>query len=62
MLKVSIQFFGKEKEALIDSTTQEKNTTYPTDTKLHKKVIERINKIAKQEGIILHQTYTRTLK
>jgi len=65
LLKVSIQLFGKEAEedeVLVDSTPQEKNITYPTDAKLHKKIIERINKIAKQEGIVLRQTYTRTLK
>lgn len=65
LLKISIQLFGneaKEKEVLIDSTVQEKNITYPTDAKLHKRVIEKVNKIAKQEGIILRQTYTRTLK
>jgi len=65
LLKVSIQLFGKEaqeKEVLIDSTVQEKNITYPTDAKLHKHIIEKVNKIAKQEEIILRQTYTRTLK
>ena len=65
LLKVSIQLFGKEaeeNEILVDSTAQEKNITYPTDAKLHKSIIKRINKIAKQEGIILRQTYTRTLK
>ena len=65
LLKVSIQLFGKEaqeKEVLIDSTVQEKNITYPTDAKQHKRVIEKVNKIAKQEGITLRQTYTRTLK
>ncbi|TRX59833.1 IS5 family transposase [Carboxylicivirga sp. M1479] len=65
LLKLSIHLFGKEaqeKEVLIDSTVQEKNITYPTDAKLHKRVIEKVNKIAKQEGIVLRQTYTRTLK
>ena len=65
LLKVSIQLFGKEaqeKEVLIDSTVQEKNITYPTDAKLHKLIIERVNKTAKQERIILRQTYTITLK
>lgn len=65
LLKVSIQLFGKEareKEVLIDSTVQEKNITYPSDAKLHKRIIEKVNKIAKQEGITLRQTYTRTLK
>jgi IS5 family transposase len=65
LLKVSVQLFGQEaqeKEVLIDSTVQEKNITYPTDAKLHKRIIEKINQIAKQEGISLRQTYTRTLK
>lgn len=65
LLKVSVQLFGKEaqeKEVLIDSTVQEKNITYPTDAKLHERIIERVNKIAKQKGIPLRQTYTRTLK
>ncbi|MFK5893665.1 MAG: IS5 family transposase [Pseudomonadota bacterium] len=65
LLKVSVQLFGKEaqeKEVLIDSTVQEKNITYPTDAKQHKRIIEKVNKIAKQEGITLRQTYTRTLK
>lgn len=44
------------------STVQEKNITYPTDAKLHKRIIEKVNKIAQQEGITLRQTYTRTLK
>ena len=64
-MKVSIQLFGKEaqeKEVLIDSTVQEKNITYPTGAKQHKRIIEKVNKIAKQEGITLRQTYTRTLK
>jgi IS5 family transposase len=65
LLKISIQLFGKEaqeKEVLIDSTVQEKNITYPTDAKLHKRIIDKVNKIAKQESIVLRQTYTRTLK
>jgi transposase, IS5 family len=65
LLKASVQLFGKEaqeKEVLVDSTVQEKNITYPTDAKLHKRVIDKVNKIAQQEGIVLRQTYTRTLK
>lgn len=65
LLKVSVQLFGKqaqEKEVLVDSTVQEKNITYPTDAKQYKRIIETVNKIAKQEGIVLRQTYTRSLK
>jgi IS5 family transposase len=47
---------------LVDSTVQEKNITYPTDTKLQKKIIEKCRVIAKQEGVVLRQSYKRTLK
>lgn len=55
----------KEKDCedvIVDTTVQEKNITFPTDTRLQSKIIERCNKIAKQEGIELRQSYTRTLK
>lgn len=64
ILKLSILLFGKEaieNEVLIDTTVQEKNITFPTDTKLQKKIINKVVKIAKDEGIRLRQTYTRTL-
>lgn len=66
ILKASIDLFPKkevrEKEALIDTTVQEKNITYPTDAKLQKKVIESCRKIAKNEKIQLRQTYRKELK
>ena len=66
ILKISIDLFSKkeiqEKRVLVDTTVQEKNITYPTDPKLQKKIIEKCRKIAKDEGIILRQSYTRTLK
>lgn len=49
-------------DVIVDTTVQEKNITFPTDTKLQFKIIEKCNKIAKQEGVELRQTYTRTLK
>jgi IS5 family transposase len=45
-----------------DTTVQEKNITYPTDDKLHKKIISKCQAIAKDEGIELRQSYTRTIK
>jgi len=45
-----------------DTTVQEKNITYPTDEKLHKKIISKCRSIAKKEGIELRQSYTRTVK
>jgi len=65
LLKLSLSLFSPqevtEKEVLIDTTVQEKNITFPTDTKLHKKIIERCWKIAEKEGIILRQSYARVL-
>jgi IS5 family transposase len=52
----------KEVEVQIDPTVQEKAITFPTDTKLQKKIIEKCRAIAEQEGIQLRQSYKRTLK
>ena len=50
ILSLTIHLFEKkeieEKEVLIDTTVQEKNITYPNDTKLQKKIIENCRKIA----------------
>ena len=66
ILKVSIDLIERkeiqEKRVLVDTTVQEKNITYPTDTKLQKKIIEKCRRIAKEEGIQLRQSYKRTLK
>ena len=65
LLKLSIDLFGKEareKEVLIDTTVQEKNITFPTDTKQHKKIIHKCNLIARSEGIPLRQSYQRVIK
>lgn len=53
---------GKEDKASIDTTVQEKNITYPTDSKLHRKIIKKCVGIADKEGVELRQRYTRTLK
>lgn len=50
------------KFVLSDTTVQENNTTFPTDSKLCKKVIDKCNKIAKKEGIKQRQRYTRESK
>lgn len=52
----------KEDMVLSDTTVQENNTSYPTDSKLAKKILEQCNKIAKKEGIKQRQTYTRVSK
>lgn len=53
---------GNEDEGTIDTTVQEKNITYATDNKLHRKVIKKCVAIAERENIELRQSYTRTLK
>ena len=65
ILKESIRINGKdgeELEATTDTTVQEKNITYPTDNKLHRKIIKKCIAIADKEDIELRQSYTRTLK
>jgi IS5 family transposase len=51
-----------DKTAFIDSTVQEKNITYPTEAKLHKKIIKKCHSIAEAESLPVRQSYRRTLK
>ena len=53
---------AKEKVALSDTTVAENNTTFPTDAKLAKKIIDKCNAIARSENINQRQTYTKTSK
>ncbi len=46
----------------IDTTVQEKNITYPTDGKLAIKIINRLNKLAKDCGIQQRRTYVKEVK
>jgi IS5 family transposase len=65
ILKESIRVNGKdghEQEATTDTTVQEKNITFPTDTKLHRKIIKQCIGIAGKEDLELRQSYTRTVK
>ena len=48
--------------AFIDSTVQEKNITYPTDAKLHKKIVRKVLGIVHDLGLPLRQSYTFVLK
>jgi IS5 family transposase len=52
----------KEKEVQVDTTVQEKNITFPTDSKLAKKVIDHCSIIAEREGIAQRQSYKRVSK
>ena len=61
----SVHLFGKaakEKVNLSDTTVGENNTTFPTDAKLAKKVIDKCNEIAGKQGVVQRQSYVRTSK
>ena len=45
-----------------DTTVQEKAISFPTDGKLYHKMRQKLVEAAKEEGIKLHQTYTRKSK
>jgi len=65
ILKESIRINGKdgqEQDGTTDTTVQEKNITYPTDNKLHRKIIKKCIAIADKDDIELRQSYSRTLK
>jgi len=52
----------EDQTAFIDSTVQEKNVTFPTDSKLLNKIIEYCHKVASQEGTDVRQSYRREVK
>lgn len=65
ILKESIRINGddsNDSNVNIDTTVQEKNITFPTDAKLHKKIIKKCQIISETEGFPVRQSYTRTLK
>jgi transposase, IS5 family len=52
IFKESIKVNGKDgKDDILsaDTTVQEKNITYPTDTKLHKKIIQNVLELPRQK-------------
>lgn len=61
----SIDLHGKQsnsKMVVSDTTVQENNTTFPTDAKLAKKIVDACNGIARKENIKQRQTYKRVSK
>lgn len=52
----------KEQTAFIDSTVQEKNVTFPTDSKLLNKIIGYCRKIAASGNVRVRQSYVREIK
>jgi transposase, IS5 family len=65
ILKESIRINGDDSndpDVSADTTVQEKNITFPTDNKLHRKIIKKCHQIAQKEQLPVRQSYTRTLK
>lgn len=66
ILKLSVELhaqkINRRQEILVDTTVQEKNITFPTDAKLHRRIIEKCNDIARAVGVKLRQSYSRTVK
>jgi len=65
ILAVSAGIHGpraQEKEVVVDTTVQEKAITYPTDSKLHRKIITHCWKMADQEGIKLRRRYSKEVR
>ena len=51
-----------ESEVVIDTTAQEKNITYPTDTKLYRKIIVRCWKLADRNEVKLRRRYGKEVR
>lgn len=65
IFQMSVGLHGKKAQepvVNIDTTVQEKNITYPTDAKLAIKIINRVNKLAKEQGIQQRRTYVKEVK
>lgn len=64
ILKASLDLHAEqisEEEVVADTTVQEKNITFPTDTKLRVKVIERLWKMADESGVQYYHSYKQTV-
>ena len=65
LLALSVRLQGKDvkrSDVIIETTVKGKNITFPTNAKLYRKIVDKCNKIAKQEGVILRQSYKRSIK
>ncbi|HEX5398460.1 MAG TPA: IS5 family transposase [Verrucomicrobiae bacterium] len=65
VLQVSARLHGNkalEPEVVVDTTVQEKNITYPTDSKLAHKIIRRCWQLADRHGVKLRRRYRKAVR
>lgn len=65
IFRMSVGLHGRaalEDTVHIDTTVQEKNITYPTDSKLAIRIINRLNKIGKAHGVCQRRTFVKEVK
>ncbi len=65
ILSVSIALRGEsaiEEEMCVDTTVQEKSSTFPTDAKQYRKIHGHLLKLARAEGINLPRTHKKEVK
>ncbi|MDX2135417.1 MAG: IS5 family transposase [Saprospiraceae bacterium] len=65
IFQYSVKMHGDEArqdQIMVDTTVQETNITFPTDTKLQVKIIRSCVKIADKSGVKLRQRYPRKVK
>ncbi len=61
-LELKVVTLSDIKEINVDTTAQEKDIRYPTDSRLYQRSITNLVDYAKKNGLQLRQTYTRTTK
>lgn len=65
ILKITVQLHAdkvsKEEELVADTTVQEANVQFPTDTRLHVDCIEKLWRMGQNEGIQWRRSYVRTV-
>jgi len=65
ILSASVALHGEsaiEEEMCVDTTVQEKNTTFPTDAKQYRKIHGHLLKLARTESISLSRTHEKEVK